>query len=299
MVAAAVIGGGVLSAGASMFGSSSAANAQEDAANKAAQTQLQMYNQTRSDLLPYMDQGRNAFTALGNLMGMGGPGASANMLAGLRNYPGYQWALEQGNQGLDRTAAAKGLLLSGGQLKDAMGYNQGMADQLFGTYYNQMAGMAQLGENAAAQTGNAGTAAAQAAGSGYMAAGNAAAGGAMGMANAAQGLIGNSLQAYQMLSGPSSSSFLDPVSVTPDINGMYAASYSDRRLKENIRRVGKLDSGFPVYSFNYKGSKLPTLGVMAQDVEKRAPHLVTRDSRGYRKVNYWGLSKLPPFKEAA
>lgn len=298
MVAAAVIGGGVLSAGASMFGASSAANAQEDAANKAAQTQLQMYNQTRSDLLPYMDQGRNAFSALGNVMGMGGPGASANMLAGLRNYPGYQWALEQGNQGLDRTAAAKGLLLSGGQLKDAMGYNQGMADQLFGTYYNQMAGMAQLGENAAAQTGNAGTSAAQAAGSGYMAAGNAAAGGAMGMANAAQGLIGNSLQAYQMLSGPSSIQYTAPASLPGALDtGGWAVS--DRRLKEDVRRIGKLDSGFPVYSFNYKGSKIPQMGVMAQDVEKRAPHLVARDSRGYRRVNYTGLSKLPPFKEAA
>lgn len=293
MVAAAVIGGSVLSAGIGAIGSSSAANAQKSAADQASATQLQMYNQTRSDLMPFMTGGSNAFTALGNLMGQGGPQASANMLAGLRNYPGYQWALEQGNQGLDRTAAAKGMLLSGGQLKDAMSYNQGMADQLFGTYYNQLSGLANLGENAAARTGNAGTQAAQAAGSAQMAAGNAQAGGYMGMANAAQGLVGGALQAYQLSGGFGSDASIAPVQVTP------MQQYSDRRLKENIEKVGKLDSGLPVYSFNYKGSKIPQLGVMAQDVEKRAPHLVSRDSRGYRKVNYRGLSLLPPFKEAA
>jgi hypothetical protein len=46
-----------------------------------------------------------------------------------RNTPGYQFALEQGNQGLQRSAAAKGGLLSGGALKDISAYNVGMADQ--------------------------------------------------------------------------------------------------------------------------------------------------------------------------
>lgn len=43
--------------------------------------------------------------------------------------PGYQFALDQGNQGLQRSAAAKGGLLSGGALKDISSYNVGMADQ--------------------------------------------------------------------------------------------------------------------------------------------------------------------------
>ena len=50
--------------------------------------------------------------------------------------------------------------------------------------------------------------------------------------------------------------------------GMAVASGSDIRIKENISRVGKLDNGLPVYLFNYKGSDISQIGLMAQDVEK-------------------------------
>jgi hypothetical protein len=282
--AAASIGGSMISSGAS-----------KSAANDATAAQMNMYNQTRSDLQPFMQGGQNAFSALGNLMGMGGPQASQNMLAGLQNYPGYQFALQQGQQGLDRSAASRGLLLSGGQLKDSMNYNQGMADQLFGTYFNQLNSLASTGENAAAQTGNAGTSAANGMAASMQNAGNAQAGGIMGATNAIagqNGLISSALSAYQM---NNSADPLAPVTVTPDVYGQY----SDRRLKKNVRRVGKLDSGLPVYSFEYRGSRIPQIGVMADEVERVAPHLVTRDSKGYRKVNYAGVSRLPPFKEAA
>ena len=43
---------------------------------------------------------------------------------------------------------------------------------------------------------------------------------------------------------------------------------SDMQVKENISKVGLLDNGLPVYLFNYKGSKTPQIGLMAQDVEK-------------------------------
>ena len=43
---------------------------------------------------------------------------------------------------------------------------------------------------------------------------------------------------------------------------------SDIKVKENISKVGSLDNGLPVYLFNYKGSKTPQIGLMAQDVEK-------------------------------
>jgi hypothetical protein len=43
---------------------------------------------------------------------------------------------------------------------------------------------------------------------------------------------------------------------------------SDMQVKENISKVGSLDNGLPVYLFNYKGSKTPQIGLMAQDVEK-------------------------------
>lgn len=209
-VPAAILGAGALSAGVSAFGASQAAGAQQDAANTAAQTQMNMYNQTRSDLMPFFQGGQSAFSNLTNLLGQGGPQASQNMLEGLQNYPGYQFALDQGTQALDRSAAARGTLLSGGQLKDLTAYGQGMGSQLFGNYFNQNLQASQLGENAAAQTGNAGGAAASGAASSQLAGGTAAASGISGIANSIggpNGVIQSALQAYQVQNGGGGSAF--------------------------------------------------------------------------------------------
>lgn len=61
---------------------------------------------------------------------------------------------------------------------------------------------------------------------------------------------------------------------------------SDRRLKEDIRKVGKLDNGLPIYSFKYKDGGLMQLGLMAQDVEKEVPDAVAETDGGYKAVNY-------------
>jgi hypothetical protein len=54
---------------------------------------------------------------------------------------------------------------------------------------------------------------------------------------------------------------------------------SDRRLKEDIKKVGKTDDGLNVYTYKYKGLPSKTfMGVMAQDVQKRNPDAV--ESRG-------------------
>jgi hypothetical protein len=61
-------------------------------------------------------------------------------------------------------------------------------------------------------------------------------------------------------------------------------SLCDRRAKENIEKVGKLNNGFDVYRFNYKGDDEIRLNVMAQDVEKVMPDAVT-EHNGFKYVN--------------
>lgn len=68
--------------------------------------------------------------------------------------------------------------------------------------------------------------------------------------------------------------------------GTAGIKYSDRRLKEDIERVGTLDNGLPVYSYRYKGSDTPEIGIMAQDVRKRDPGAVHRQPSGYDAVDY-------------
>lgn len=287
MAITAAIGAGVGALGGGIAGMMGA-NAQADAARNASNNQMSIYNQSRSDLMPYMSGGSNAFASLANLMGMGGPEASANMLAGLKNYPGYQFALSQGTQALDRSAASRGMMLSGGQLKDVTAYGQGMGSQLFGNYYNQLMGMSQLGESAAAGAGSLGQQAAGQAGQFGMMGAQAQAGGYMGMANAfggENGVFQNALNAYQL-------------AYPQQDQGGWGTS--DRRLKTDIVRVGATDSGLPVYSFRYKGSKLPQMGVMAQDVEEVLPSAVRTDpNTGFKMVDYGKISKLPPMKDAA
>lgn len=63
------------------------------------------------------------------------------------------------------------------------------------------------------------------------------------------------------------------------------ATASDRRLKENIERIGKLDSGLPVYRFNYIGEDTVRIGVIAQEVEAVQPEAVV-EVAGFKAVRY-------------
>lgn len=65
-----------------------------------------------------------------------------------------------------------------------------------------------------------------------------------------------------------------------------AASFSDRRLKDDIAQVGELYDGTPVYRFRYKGSSMTVIGLMADDVEKHTPEAVVMHSSGFKMVDY-------------
>lgn len=64
------------------------------------------------------------------------------------------------------------------------------------------------------------------------------------------------------------------------------AFLSDRRFKENIRRIGTLPNGLATYAFNYIGNALQQFGVMAQEVLSVIPDAVLRDADGTLFVDY-------------
>ncbi|MCA0856154.1 tail fiber domain-containing protein [Phaeobacter italicus] len=61
---------------------------------------------------------------------------------------------------------------------------------------------------------------------------------------------------------------------------------SDRRAKEDIRRVGQTDSGLPIYVYRYKGGDTFHMGVMAQEVEAVQPEAVVERPDGLKAVRY-------------
>lgn len=62
--------------------------------------------------------------------------------------------------------------------------------------------------------------------------------------------------------------------------------YSDRRLKTDIRRVGRLDNGLSVYAYRMHGSNVTEIGLMADEVQQMAPEAVFEQPNGYKMVDY-------------
>src|ERR1022692_84566 len=108
MSTAAIIAGTVASAGASLGG----AAMQAGAAGGAEALQKQEWQQQQQNEAPWLNAGG---TALGQLMAM--PNFTSPTAAEAQATPGYQFQLQQGQQALQRSAAAKGGLLSGGTAK--------------------------------------------------------------------------------------------------------------------------------------------------------------------------------------
>lgn len=73
--------------------------------------------------------------------------------SGFENSPDYKFALQEGTQALDRGAAARGSLYSGGADADRIALGQGLATQYAGNYYNKLAGLSGTGQSAANQLG--------------------------------------------------------------------------------------------------------------------------------------------------
>lgn len=143
--------------------------------------------------------------------GQGGVGLGEfNKKFSLEDYqadPGYQFRLDQGKTALERSAAARGGLLSGGTLKDLTDYSQGMASQEYGNAYNRfnadqssrfarLATLAGFGAGANNVTAGAGLTTATNVGNNTIGAGNARAAGYVGTANAVNSAIGQGVSSY-------------------------------------------------------------------------------------------------------
>lgn len=66
--------------------------------------------------------------------------------------------------------------------------------------------------------------------------------------------------------------------------GVY--KFSDRRLKKDIKKIGKTNDGQNLYSYRYKGSDEPQIGLMAGEVLKRKPSAVAFTPSGLMAVDY-------------
>ena len=150
----------LFSAATGIYGANKSADAMADAIEQATALQERQMRLAKQQFTPYAQAGTEA---LGQYQGnIGNQPTYQNTLANLVNDPGYQFRLQQGQQTLENSAAARGNLLSGATLKDLTGYAQGMASQegqaaysrdfnAFNNTQNQLANLMQQGFNASGQ----------------------------------------------------------------------------------------------------------------------------------------------------
>lgn len=69
-------------------------------------------------------------------------------MSGFEQSPGYQFRMQQGQQAIERAAAAAGSYGSGANLKDLTRFGQGVASQEYGSYVNRLLGLQQIGAQA-------------------------------------------------------------------------------------------------------------------------------------------------------
>lgn len=167
-VAAAVGLGGVATLGSGFLQSGAArdaASTQAEAAKYAADLQNQQFQQTQQNQKPWLEAGQAALPQLSQMASSPVNFTKQDFLNNMD--PGYQFNLEQGQQALERSAAARGGLMSGGILKDLSSYSQGVASNEYSnaynrfmnnqnTQFNRLASMAGIGQNALGAINSAG-----------------------------------------------------------------------------------------------------------------------------------------------
>lgn len=170
VVTGAVIGG--LSLAGSLYegqqnrsAAKDASKASQQAADRALAAQQQNYSRTETNLNPYINAGTGA---LGQLVQL-----NSGDYSSFNQSPDYLYALGQGIQGVDRSAAARGSLYSGGHSADVLKTAEGLASQNLNNYRGYLTGLAQMGQGAATNLGSIGAGQAGAIGNiGFTNAGN-------------------------------------------------------------------------------------------------------------------------------
>lgn len=219
-VAAIGAGGSLLSSAVSSSAARRAAATQAAAADRATQLQREQYYDQVSRQEPFRQAGLLTTNELMRQMGLSGDAESAGYGNLMRDFttadfqqdPGYAFRMSEGLKALDRQAAARGGLISGGALKASQRYGQDLASQEYQNAYNRynqnrsqryqmLTGQQTAGANATNAQNTAAQNYAVNAGNAMMNAGAARASGYLGSAYAQNSLIGNLTNIGAQLAG--------------------------------------------------------------------------------------------------
>lgn len=204
-VTAALIGAGGAILGGAISGraASRAASTQAAATQEASDAQERMFERQVQLSEPWRAAGEQALNRLVPLATQYTPFGMAQFQAD----PGYAFRLSEGQKALERSAAARGGLLSGATGKNLLRFGQEMGSQEYTNAFNRyqaerqaqlnpLQALAGVGQTTAQQIGQAGMQTAQNIGQTQMAGAAARASGYVGGANALTSALGGASNAY-------------------------------------------------------------------------------------------------------
>jgi len=217
MPVAAVLGAAVVGAGVNAYTASKAAKAQKNAANAATAAQQEMFNKQLELQEPFRQGGLTAQQQIMQLLGLGGDAnaegyGSLAKPFGMEQFqadPGYAFRQAEAQKALERSASARGMLLSGSTLKGIERYSQDLASQEYQNAFNryQIERAARLnplqslmgsGQSSANTMTNAAANFGNQKAQNLMNAGQARASGYVGVGNAISGALNSAANAYAM-----------------------------------------------------------------------------------------------------
>ena len=144
-VGAATVAVGAYAANKQSGAAKDSAKASQKATDATIAEQKRQFDLTRADQLPWMQAGTNALATQQALL--------SGDYSKFYDSPDYQFSLDQGMKGMDRSAAARGRLYSGGYGQDLNKYAQGMATTNYNNFYDKLAGLSRTGSGTAQNLG--------------------------------------------------------------------------------------------------------------------------------------------------
>lgn len=211
-VTGVIAGSSVLGGAISSRGASKAADAQRSADAQRLAFEREMYQEQKAAQQPFLDIGLKNLNELAALYGEGGAYSMAPTLNELQMDPGYGFRFGEGMKALERSAAARGGLLSGSMLKGAQRYGQELGSQEYQNAFarameqrravtNVRSGLGGIGPVAAGEIGTGARSLAAGGGQAISNMGQARASGYIGQANALSNALGQAAMGYGLSQG--------------------------------------------------------------------------------------------------
>ena len=106
--------------------------------NQGAKVIRNTSNAALGEFDPYTAGGGAAAGLYGDALGLGGADGTTRATGAFQTSPGYNFMVDQGLQALDRRAASRGMLASGNNQIDTLGYVSGLANQEYGNWLDRL-----------------------------------------------------------------------------------------------------------------------------------------------------------------